>query len=380
MKIGILTLPLYTNYGGILQAYALQTVLERMGHEVYEIEKKIVYKQIKIPYYKYPIVLLKRLIKKYLLGDKNMLLFPEKEYNRKILPNLWKITQYTDDFIKKHINRVLLDDYAESIRLNLDAIVVGSDQVWRPKYILGSLYDAYLDFAISLDIRKISYAASFGVDEWEYDNIMTRKCSELLSHFDAVSVREDSAIDLCAKHLNRKDVIKVVDPTLLLDADDYMKLFINENIKSEGNLMVYILDKTEEIIDNIYKFAEVNGFEPFQTNSNVENGKASIEDRIQPPLEPWLRGFYDAEFIITDSFHACVFSIIFRKPFLVINNTKRGNARLLSLLKPLGLEDRIIENIMSSNYAGKAIDYDRVHEKINEQKTLSFNYLKVNLV
>ena len=57
MKIGILTLPLYTNYGGILQAYALQTVLERMGHEVYEIEKKIVYKQIKIPYYKYPIVL-----------------------------------------------------------------------------------------------------------------------------------------------------------------------------------------------------------------------------------------------------------------------------------------------------------------------------------
>ena len=64
----------------------------------------------------------------------------------------------------------------------------------------------------------------------------------------------------------------------------------------------------------------------------------------------------------------------------MINNTKRGNARLLSLLKPLGLEDRIIENIMSSNYAVKAIDYDEVHRIINEQKTLSFNYLKVNLV
>jgi hypothetical protein len=97
-------------------------------------------------------------------------------------------------------------------------------------------------------------------------------------------------------------------------------------------------------------------------NGDCGNWTEDLEKRIQPPVESWLRAFYDSEFIVTDSFHACVFSILFHKQFLVIGNKDRGLARIHSLLSMFGLEDRLTSDTCIDINRMKTIDYDRVDE------------------
>lgn len=334
MKIGILTLPLHTNYGGILQAYALQTVLERMGHDVCLIEKRR--KPMRLPLWKTPLVYGKR-IARNLMGHP----FPIF-YEQKINREMPIIRQNTDQFINKYIKRRFVDDFSEIKKTDFDAIVVGSDQVWRPKYFLDGIEHAYLDFTDRWNIKRIAYAASFGTDEWEYTPEQTRRCGELLKHFNGISVREDSGVDLCRTHFG-VEAQQVLDPTMLLTKEDYIQLFENTDTpKSKGTLLNYILDETPEKLALIDQIAQEKNLVPFRVNSKVENKKAPLKERIQPSVEQWLRGFYDAEFVVTDSFHACVFSILFNKPFIAIGNEDRGTSRFTSLLSMFGLKDRLI--------------------------------------
>lgn len=357
MKIGILTLPLHTNYGGILQAYALQTVLERMGHNVEVIDFQRPYK---LPLWKKHFVYAKRTIKKYVL-KKNVRIFKE-EYKRKIKSI---IRQHTQLFIDKYIHRRTIESFSEIKESDYDCIVVGSDQIWRPKYF-SRIENAFLKFAEGWNIKRMAYAASFGTDEWEYTGKQTAKCARLLKQFDAVSVREASGVDLCREHLGVK-AQHVLDPTMLLDAADYIKLFEAAGTpKSKGKLLNYILDETPEKQALINRIAKEKSLVPFRVNSKVEDRFAPLTERIQPPVEQWLRGFCDAEFVVTDSFHACVFSILFNKPFVVIGNTERGLARFNSLLSLFGLEDRLITN-MAEYDTDFAVNDDNVY-KILEGK------------
>lgn len=332
MKIGILTLPLHTNYGGILQAYALQTVLERMGHEVEVIDTPNIKSSPSLW------TIGKRIIKK-LLGRK-VSLFLEKKYNKEFPI----ISQYTQLFIDKYIHRKVVNTPEELQEDDFDAIVVGSDQIWRPKYY-GKIENAYLKFAKDWNIKRIAYAASFGTDEWEYTPHQTARCGELLRMFDAVSVREASGVGLCKEYFG-VEAKHVLDPTMLLNKEDYIKLIETAGTpKSKGTLLNYILDDTPEKRALIEQIAKDKGLVPFRVNSRVEDHNAPLEERIQPSVEQWLRGFYDAEFVVTDSFHACVFSILFGKPFVVIGNKERGMARFNSLLDMFGLNNRMISNI-----------------------------------
>ena len=338
MKIGILTLPLHTNYGGILQAYALQTVLERMGHEVHIIEKE---KQpLSLHKYKMPFTYGKRIVNN-LIGEK-VPIFYEQKYNRE-QPI---IRQYTDLFIEKYVHLTKYKNFSDIKESEYDAIVVGSDQVWRPKYFgINQIEQAYLRFAENWNIKRMAYAASFGTDEWEYTTKQTLICGELLKKFDAVSVREDSGVQLCKEHFG-VEAQHVLDPTMLLEKEDYIKLFeANNTPKSKGNLLCYFLDETDEKKELIKRVAEEKGLTPFNVKSKSDDIKSPISDRVQPPLEQWLHGFYDAEFVVTDSFHACVFSILFDKPFIVYGNKKRGLSRFESLLNVFGLKSSLITNI-----------------------------------
>lgn len=377
MKIGILTLPLHTNYGGILQAYALQTVLKRMGHEVYVfdiIEKPlpgILTKCIKYPY---------RFIKKYLLGHKEQIINIE-EYSSEIRPI---IHQNTTKFISKYIRFHKTDYFRDIHEGEFDAIIVGSDQIWRPisaQNLMDTITHSYLDFAEGWNIKRISYAASFGTDKWEYSNRQTKICKRLVSCFDGVSVREKSGIDLCSKYLGYNDAKYVLDPTLLLNDEDYDILYKNNSVKSPGNLMCYVLDDTSEKSLIISQVSNCLNKKVFRTNSKVENFYAPLEERIQPPVEQWLRGFRDADFVITDSFHACVFSIINKKDFIVIGNKERGLARFESLLGELGLSNRMISSSedITDELLNQHIDFTSVEAKINALRTESFNYLSDKL-
>lgn len=358
MKVGIQTLPLSANYGGSLQAYALQRVLQRFGHTVCVLATPI--KPI-LPSYLEPLVWLNRVVMRNVIGNKNVrpYLSPQKQK---------LVYQHTQRFIDTYINKLECERFTNLPKNCVDAVVVGSDQVWRPQYFgQKRIGDAYLAFARDWDIKRVAYAASFGTDEWEYSETQTAKCKELIAKFDAVSVREESAVGLCKEHFN-VEAQHLLDPTMLLTKDDYIELVEkNATPKSAGDLMVYILDETPDKQAVVDAVAKSKGLTPFRSNSKVENGRASLEERIQPPIEQWLRGFMDAEFIVADSFHACVFAIIFNKPFIALCNKARGASRFESLLKIFGLEDRLIDS--SQEVTAKLmsdIDYQQVN-KIKEQ-------------
>lgn len=358
MRIGIITLPLHTNYGGILQAYALQTVLERMGHDARLIEERR--KPLRLPLWKMPLAYGKR-IAKNMLGHPCPVLF-EQKCNRE-LP---VVRQHTDAFINKYIRRMEVDGFADIRESEFNAFVVGSDQVWRPKYF-GDIARAYLDFAEGWSVRRVAYAASFGTDEWEYTPLQTDRCGALLRRFDAVSVREASAVGLCRSHFG-VDAVHVLDPTMLLSASDYAKLFEAAGTpKSQGTLLCYVLDASPEKSALVNRIAEEKHLVPFCVNSRVEDGNAPLAERIQPPVEQWLRGFHDAEFVVTDSFHACVFSILFRKPFIAIGNAKRGLSRFASLLGTFGLQGRLLTDASARQPLG-SIDWQAVYAVLDAKR------------
>ncbi len=366
MKIGIITLPLHTNYGGILQAYALQTVLERMGHEVSLIEKHR--EPLKLPLWKTPLSYGKRILKN--ISGHPFPIFYEQKVNRETPI----VRQYTDKFIHKYIKQRIVNNYTDIHENDFDVIIVGSDQIWRPKYF-PNIETAYLDFTESWNIKRVAYAASFGTDDWEYTPKQTIECGRLLQSFDMVSVRENSGIDLCRNHFNIQ-AIQVLDPTMLLEPEDYLKLIeMADTPKSPGTLLTYILDETPGKTALIKKIAKDKGLVPFRVNSKVENINAPLKERIQPPVEQWLRGFYDAEFVITDSFHACIFSILFNKPFLVMGNQERGLSRFISLLSIFELEDRLIDCNTSIDIRTDNIQWNKVIALLSYNRKESRNFL-----
>lgn len=371
MKIGILTLPLHINYGGILQAYAMQTVLERMGHDVSIIEiSKIV------PSWIMCLRVSKRILIKYLLGKRDTKIFVEKEKIKEF--NI--VSQYTSKFIAHYIHRRTYRSYNCIRESDYNAIIVGSDQVWRPEYFGSFINHAFLDFAQKWKgIKRISYAASFGTDEWLYSKQQELENGQLIKLFDAISVREVSAVEICKKYWN-VDAVNVLDPTLLLSREDYEKIVtVAKTPPSPGNLLCYVLDEDERKNRIINDIASKKNLNPFRTNTRCEISSVPLSNRIQPPLEQWLRGFMDAEFVVTDSFHATVFSIIFKKEFIVISNKNRGITRLTSFLGQLGLESRLIKDDSEISDLDSIIEWDRIYKKLQSLRIESINFLKSNL-
>lgn len=369
MKIGILSLNPGHNYGGILQSYALQTILERMGHEVKVFCRK---RQLQpsfslrnIP--RYCVRLFRNI---FYISD--VPVFAEYKYNKR----------QKGLFYCCKLNLRNIASFKDVQPKEFDAFVVGSDQVWRPRYFehqfSTSIENAFLAFAHSWNIKRVAYAPSFGVDEWEYTPEQTQRCGMFLSHFDALSVREKSGIALCREHLGRKDAVQLCDPTMLLKREDYEKLITPQTPPSRGNLLVYCLDKSEELDKLVSRISKEKNLVPFNTLAKT-TPDATYEERQMPTVESWLRAFKDAEFVITDSFHACVFSLIFKKPFLVIGNLNRGMSRFESLLATFGQEERLLRNAADYNDEHSYPSFDNVDTVFAELRSKSFNFIKESL-
>lgn len=351
MKIGILTLPLHSNYGGIIQAYALKRVLEKLGHEIFFFEH-IAYPQR--PHMKFRnLIYFKRFILKYFFRQ-NIIV----RYDRYCqLFNAQKLKQ-TLPFIEMYIqkNYYTIDNINSYL---IDAFIVGSDQVWRTNYAK-PIQKYFLNFIKDKkDIKKIAYAASFGTDKWEFSPQQTEECARLAKKFDLITVREDSGVNLCKQYLG-VSAEQVLDPTMLLGIEDYVKIIKAENtLKSKGNLFAYILNNTsqkQEFIKNMAIKKELKAF------SIIPEEAQNIIAQPYPGIHIWLRAFMDAEFIVTDSFHGCVFSIIFNKPFIAIGNKERGQARFDSLLKLFDLENRLIDlSQLNAEPVTQDIDWNKVN-------------------
>lgn len=367
MKIAILTLPLHTNYGGILQAYALQTVLEKMGHTVEHLQPKITYPFLHNPMLM-PIVWLKRIYVKYFKG----------EYENPIFKHPQKyIRKNTDEFINTFIKCKFLDesDWNSTIGNLYDAIILGSDQVWRLEYAIP--FERYfLSFLGDSTIKKIVYGASFGSDDVTWSKTQIAKSRSLVESYAAISVREVSAINLCNTLWGRTPDI-VLDPTMLLDVNFYKSLFTKElHCGYHKGILVYILDENQKINEFISNVESYKSLKSFKVNSKVEDYTAPISERVQPPVEHWLKGFMCADFVITDSYHACVFSILFHKPFVCIGNEFRGMSRFVSLLKMFHLENRIIQiDKVDMSQLNNNINWDIVDLELQKQRKISYEFL-----
>lgn len=326
MKIGIITLPLHTNYGGILQAYALQTTLEQMGHQVEILEEPLVYKHASLNRY------IRRILKKC-VGKRSIINY--EGFMRKWQPRVAaNINQFINTYIHRRI--VKFDSLSDG---EYDAFVVGSDQVWRPSYN-HHIKNAFLGFAENWkNVKRIAYAASFGVDNWEFTEEQTDECKKLIQKFDFVSVREDTAVNLCKEQLGIV-ATHVLDPTMLLSVDNYQKLIGELKISDKPYLFSYLLDESKE---------KINILKDICNKLNLPVRKIKLENDISkipmsrlksltyPSIQEWLASFAQADFVVTDSFHGTVFSIIFNKPFVVLPNKGRGVSRFESLLKTVGL-------------------------------------------
>ena len=341
MKIAILTQPLHKNYGGILQAYALQTFLEKYGHEVVVVNRDY-NNDLTIR------ILLRRLgsvvksfVRLVLMGKKEYVImnplspfYHSKWSGYNVLPF---VNRYIKQSMEIRSSRKLKKYFASN---KFDCYIVGSDQIWRPCYS-PSITDYFLkEIPEGCLSKRIAYAASFGTEQWEFSREETYECAELLKLFDAVSVREKSGVKLCRDFFNI-NAVHLLDPTMLLDEKYYTGLFsCVPAYKNKYNLFCYILDESAEA-RNIIRYMENDGY----TSTCVSLCVRSSNDNPRPyqlQVEEWLQGIYNADFVITDSFHACVFAILFKKPFLVIGNKLRGNARFDSLLEMFKLENRMV--------------------------------------
>lgn len=348
MKIAIVTQPLGPNLGGIVQNWALQQALKKLGHSPVTInyvnfESVDIAKRLRI-FARNVRTLIKRIG-----GDYNRLYRPSDN-----LPNAANIS-----FIHDNIDLTPRCDVYSPLN-GAEAYIVGSDQVWRPRYNKAVLADCYLKFTGNLPVRRIAYAASFGTDRWEYTTEQTRECSALLKRFDAVSVRESGAIELCRKYLGC-DAQLTSDPTMLLCADEYLKICAPRPLSDEY-IASYFLDYNRDK-RNIFKTAGRHC-----RSVDINPHRASVPQ--------WLGTIANAKAVVTDSFHGAVFSIIFRRPFVVVANPDRGNSRMETLLAELNMADRLVYNpSQASEILSKDIDWDSVEAAIVSRRQQSIAFL-----
>lgn len=373
-RVAILTQPLTNNYGGILQAYALQQVLREMGHKPITINRH----GQEIPsWYRALSKVKHHILRKPTTTHK--VTFNKKE--------LETINANSTEFISKHISLSEYVDKDSKLKEHFthnqyDAIIVGSDQVWRPQYS-PNIYNYFIDFPHNAK-NIVAYGASFGTEEWEFSEKETAKCKKLIKQFSAVSVRENTGVNLCADYLE-VDATWVLDPTMLLDKEHYIKLFQEkgDNVTQRG-IYTYILDRNKEknkIIESCSQELDLPIYYNQPKVSLANRTSTNIDDYVFPPIEEWLRGFYNADFVITDSFHGVVFSILFNKPFIAIGNKKRGLSRFHSLLSLFRLEDRLIMSCKDINidHITSDINYDGIIKKLEIYKKMSHDFIKNNI-
>lgn len=376
MKIAVLTLRLHANYGGILQAYALMTVLKRLGHE-----PVLIYNQsFKYRSYMNRVILYcTNICKKYVFGQRNLEVFRERRF-RNIYETVCRNTRkFVDAFINPRTSFVVTESDWKSLqqKYHFDAYVVGSDQVWRPSYS-DAVEHFFLSFLSDGYPLRIAYAASFGTDSWTFTDDQTELCKRLLQKFQAVSVREDSAIKLCEERFNYRPA-HVLDPTMLLSSTDYLNLLSPSQHEQKG-LLVYVLDHTDEkmsVVSDVANDLQEACF--FVNNMDAENEKKRCSERVAPSVEDWLKGFASAKYVITDSFHACVFSILFHLPFCVISNESRGNARILSLLRMFKLKPQRQRLFNVELLSVLRVDWSIVDDLLDKYRQTSLSFLNNSL-
>ncbi len=370
MKIAILTVPFNNNYGGFLQAFALKTVLQSMGHDVIflmrERNRMSRYQRV-------------RGFVGWLLGRRSQCYYSNQYH-------IYKISKNTRRFVNRYIAPLSKSCYTtESFTRMLrscdaDVFIAGSDQCWRYKFTPSYVDDYFYKGLLGTNKRRISYAASLGTEELEYDDEMRKSCMRCLKEFSAISVREDSALPLLEKYFGVPVGFakETLDPTLLLTVDKYKELMKGFPPGGSNYLFSYILDETEDKSKLIEKI--LNKYNLEWIDQKAQTGDIHQLHVIEP-VELWLSRIYHSSFVVTDSFHGMVFSIIFNRPFIIYGNKLRGKARIDSILRKFDLQDCYLENSEQLSFIRgiDEFDWNSINKALIRRKEESFKFLKDSL-
>lgn len=358
MRVGLLTLPLDTNYGGILQLAALYRFLTDSGMDAVHLRKR----PRRPLWYIAAAEVLRRVPGQNIMNVRatGKARAVHRAFISRFIPAATSGLQVSSDF-----RRALREH-------RIDAVVVGSDQVWRLEYHSDNeplIY--FLDFAHDPAMRRISYAASFGRDHWAYPDLRD-EVTQHLARFHAVSVREASGVEICRASLGRGDAAVVLDPTMLVDRSFYDEAMAAVPPYQGRQLVTYVLDGSAKVTAAVDAVTAALG-----AGLDRFSLKVGPADRLID-IPQWLRAIHDAEFVITDSFHGTVFSILFHKRFVVVPNVERGLDRFTSLLDQLGLGHRMITDGSSrviSELVSDPIDYAAVEARLAPLRKYSADFL-----
>lgn len=361
MKIDIITLHRAQNYGSVLQAFALQKQIEKLGHQAYILD-----------YYPERYTnkgLLKRLKNK------------SSRFNNPLVLLIAKLLIYPS-YLKKGIqfNKFMhyLNLEKPSFATNeegmgrftdADAYCAGSDQIWNSHWNEGVEKVLFLDF-VPKGKLCLSYAASIGLSNIPANEIDETKL--LLDKFEFLSLREDKGVEL-VRELGRTDAVQCLDPTLLMSKEEWSQ-YADDSYKGKEYVLTYNLHHDPEIDKCAKAIAS-------KYHLQIRNISYNWHDIIRhghldwcPTVEGFLGLIKNAKYVVADSFHATAFSIIFEKPFVVIT-PEVASSRLSSLLKMLGLDDHNINKFTSLKVIEQPIDYIRVKSIIVTKQSESISFL-----
>ncbi len=369
MKVDFITRHAIPNYGSILQTYATQKVLEKLGCD----SEVINYIQLEET------------------GGKTIATnchIENKGWKAKLKriaylivqqPNVTHMHKTFAKFRKKYLKQTVKEYHSlEELKQDLpkaDVYCTGSDQVWAK--IGAKNYDeAYFLEFVPEEKRCISYAASFGKSK--IDEELEKKLPQFLKKYETILVRENTAEEIIQKQ-GFQNVKQVLDPTLLLNQEEWSKLAEKNKLENKEYILVYQLHHNKQMEDYLRKLKKHTNLPIYRIHPSLYYGIKPGKFLYLPTPGQYISYIQNAKYIVTDSFHGTVFSLIFGKNFVDILPGETST-RIESILKLVGQEERIIKDFNNFDWLNQNIDYEKITPILEKERQISLQDFKQALM
>lgn len=372
MKASVITLHTVDNYGSAMQTYATKKVLDKFGYTVEFIDY---WRKGNLPEYRAKQLLQSRILQKF------KFLWGINKYSQRvatltlslILKNRKSVMQ---KFLEKHIQLTdcRYNSYDE-LKKNpplADIYITGSDQVWNKIWNQGIDKAYFLDFAPAGKPR-ISFAASIGRNHLDEDEIL--ETMKLLKKYDAISVREQSAVDLLSSMGIPSTLI--LDPTLMLKAEEWKKIAVKVEF-DRPYLLIYQLNPNPQMDIYAKKIAQKKGWDVVRIGFGTADKKKSGICIMLPSVEKFLGLFFGASCVLTDSFHATAFSLNLGIDFISVMPPRFGT-RIESILELTGTHERLLKNFNDFRICERSINKEHVYNILEKERQKGILFLQENL-
>lgn len=375
-KVAVVVCPNIRNFGSVLQSYATQKAVTKLGYD----NEYIKYTKTKKTAYKYLIQLLIPSIM-----AERWSFVKRKFFQRKNSEFISRRNKVFDAFVDRYMTaspKIVGYDALKKAGRNYSMAVLGSDQVWNP---INSGSDFYTLNWLPKNTKRVAYAPSFGVSHVPF--LLEKSYKDFLKKFDHISVREIRGQKI-VKQLTGEKVPVVCDPTILFKAEDWDDILPEKNVTEGKYIFCYFLGNRREPRECVLKLAKKTGLPivmmPFFGEICEYDNKLDAKFADDPDPSNFVSAIKNAEYVCTDSYHGTVFSILYHKKVMVFrrhcaDSSKNTFSRLESLLSIAGMKDRIVNDVWEDRFITDSTDYAEVDKNIEKLRKYSWNYLSKSL-